>query len=404
MARPPKRLPPRPTISVNLIWQSFEPGGILAGMDTIARKRLLDMDAEWELVKGLLPGGWQAQAKPLGAVRRLRGIDSVETLLRILLVHLADGCSLKETSLRVGQAGLGKISAVGIFKRLRAAGGWLAWMAAGLWGETREAARGRHCVAVDATTICEHGETGSMYRVHWCVNLANLRCEFMALTDVHGGEKFARFPIAPGDLILGDRGYSNANGVDYVRRNGGHVLMRAHPMSLPMYGRREGEKLKVLTELKGMKIGEVREFPAWVQGHEGRWHRGRLVAVKRSLAATRREIRRRRQAMTSRERKLSKHARRLASYLLVWTSLPTSEMGPRQVLRTYRLRWQLELVFKRAKSILGLGQLPKYSDASSQAWLNGKLLVALLVEKLWQHAEHFSPWGYDLPEPAEPLA
>jgi hypothetical protein len=379
-------------------------GDILPGMDTNARKRILDIDAEWELVTGLLPSGWRDKAKELGAVRRLRGIDSVETLLRILLVHLADGCSLKETSLRVLQADMGKISAVGIFKRLRAAGCWLAWMAAGLWGEKRPIAPGRRCVAVDATTVCEHGETGSMYRVHWCVNLASLQCEFMELTDVHGGEKFARFPITKGDLIMGDRGYSNANGVDYVRRNGGHVLMRANPMSLPLLDQREGEKLNVLAELKGMKIGEVREFQAWVRGQEGRWHRGRLVAVRRSLAATRREIRRRRKAMTSRERKLGKRARKLAGYLLVWTSLPASEMGPKQVLRAYRCRWQLELVFKRAKSIMGLGQLPKYSDASSQAWLNGKLLVAMLVEKLWQHAEHFSPWGYELPEPAEPLA
>jgi hypothetical protein len=380
------------------------PGGILATMDTIARKRILDVDAEWELVKGLLPSGWQEKAKALGAVRRLRGIRSVEALLRILLVHLADGCSLKETALRVCEAGMGKISPVGIFKRLRAAGSWLAWMAAGLWGKKRVVATGRRCVAVDATTVCEHGETGSMYRVHWCVNLANLQCEFMELTDVHGGEKFARFPIAKGDLIMGDRGYSNANGVDYVRRNGGHVLMRANLMSLPMYDQRGGEKLNVLAELKGMKIGEVREFAAWVKGNEGRWHRGRLVAVKRSLAATRREIRRRRKVMKSRERKLGKRARQLAGYLLVWTSLPASEMTARQVLSAYRHRWQLELVFKRAKSIMGLGQLPKYSDASSQAWLNGKLLVAMLVEKLWQYAEDFSPWGYDLPKPAEPVA
>jgi hypothetical protein len=275
---------------------------MLVAMDTIARKRVLDVDAEWELVKGLLPIGWQEKAKQLGAVRRLRGIDSVELLLRILLVHLADGCSLKETALRVCQAGLGKISSVGIFKRLRAAGPWLAWMAVALRGEKRPVAAGRHCVAVDATTVCEHGE--------------------------------------------------------------------------------------------------VRQFQAWVKGHEGRWHRGRLVAVKRSLAATRREIRRRRKATKSRDRKLSKCARKLASYLMVWTSLPAREMGPRQVVRGYRLRWQLERVFKRAKSIMGLGQLPKYCDASSQAWLNGKLLVAMLVEKLWQYADHFSPWGYDLPEPA----
>jgi hypothetical protein len=374
-------------------------------MDTTARKRVLDVDAEWELVKGLLPGGWEEKARELGAVRRLRGIGSIEALLRILLVHLADGCSLKETALRVCQAGLGTISAVGIFKRLRTAGRWLAWMAAGLWGGKRATmATGRHWVAVDATTVCEPGETGSLYRVHWCVNLANLQCEFLELTDVHGGEKFARFPIAKDDLIMGDRGYSNANGVDHVRRNGGHVLMRANPMSLPMYGRRGGEKLNVLAKLRGMKIDEVREFQAWVKGNEGRWHRGRLVAVKRSLAATRREIRRRRKAAKSRDRRLSKRARRLASYLLVWTSVPAGEMGPRQVLGAYRLRWQLELVFKRVKSIMGLGQLPKYSQASSLAWLNGKLLVAMLVEKLWQHAEHFSPWGYDLPEPAEPLA
>jgi hypothetical protein len=70
------------------------------------------------------------------------------------------------------------------------------------------------------------------------------------------------------------------------------------------------------------------------------------VAVKRSLAATRREIRRRRKVMKSRERKLGKRARQLAGYLLVWTSLPASEMTARQVLSAYRHRWQLELVFK----------------------------------------------------------
>ncbi len=368
-------------------------------MDTSARKRILDIDAEWTLVEGLLPEGWQEKAKELGAFRRLRGIRSVQALLRMLLVHLADGCSLQETALRTGQAGLGTISSVGVFKRLRAANRWLAWLAAGLWGKKLIVA-GRRCLAVDATTVCEQGQTGSVYRVHWSVNLATLQCEFMELTDVHGGEKFARYPVGQGDLILGDRGYSNPNGVDYVRRNGGDVLMRANPMSLPLYRTRGGKRLNVLARLKGMKVAEVRAWPAWVKGCEGRWHRGRLVAVKRSREATRREIGRRRHAMQSKERKLGQRGRFLAGYLLVWTSLSVAELKARQVLRAYRRRWQLELVFKRLKSILGLGHLPKYSDPSSRAWLNGKLLVAMLVEKLWQNAEHFSPWGYRLSPPA----
>jgi hypothetical protein len=52
------------------------------------------------------------------------------------------------------------------------------------------------------------------------------------------------------------------------------------------------------------------------------------------------------------------------------------------VLEYYRLRWQIELVFKRMKSILGLGHLPKKDPISSQAWLEGKLFVGLLIERM----------------------
>jgi hypothetical protein len=372
-------------------------------MDTDARKRILDVDAEWDLVKRLLPEGWEHKARELGAVRRLRGVGSVESLLRILLLHLADGCSLVETALRCGQSGLGRISSVGIFKRLRAADRWLAWMAAGLW-RNKPVASGHRCLAVDATTVREQGQTGSLYRVHWCVDLRSLQCQFMEMTDVHGGEKMARFPIHRGDLILGDRGYSNPNGVDHVRRGGGHVLIRANPLSLPLYRKKNGRKINVIARLRGTKIGQVRVWSTWVKGPAGRWHRGRLVAVKRSRAATAREIRRRKKILQSRDRKLGRRGRILAGYFLIWTSVPARQMKARTVLRTYRYRWQLELVFKRLKSIMGLGQLPKYSDASSRAWLNGKLLVALLVERLWQNAEHFSPWGYRLQRRAKPLA
>ena len=76
------------------------------------------------------------------------------------------------------------------------------------------------------------------------------------------------------------------------------------------------------------------------------------------------------------------------------------------MLEWYRLRWQVELIFKRFKSLARLGHLPKYDDDSAQAWLYGKLLVALLVEKVLRDARAVSPWGYDV-EPAtnpQPLA
>lgn len=90
--------------------------------------------------------------------------------------------------------------------------------------------------------------------------------------------------------------------------------------------------------------------------------------------------------------------------MLLWTTLPNRELAARCGLELYRLRWQIELAIKRRKSILGLGQLPTHSDASSRAWLHGKLFVALLLERFWQEAEILSPWGYPLEASPESLA
>jgi hypothetical protein len=57
------------------------------------------------------------------------------------------------------------------------------------------------------------------------------------------------------------------------------------------------------------------------------------------------------------------------------------------------MRWQIELVFKRLKSLAQLGHVPKYDDRSSRAWVYGKLLVALLAQKLIRIGRTISPWG-----------
>ena len=61
---------------------------------------------------------------------------------------------------------------------------------------------------------------------------------------------------------------------------------------------------------------------------------------------------------------------------------------------SYRARWQIELAFKRLKSLVQLGHLKKHDEIAARAWLQGKLLVAFLVDALLVTAERISPWGY----------
>jgi SRSO17 transposase len=103
-------------------------------------------------------------------------------------------------------------------------------------------------------------------------------------------------------------------------------------------------------------------------------------------------------------RTLSRQALAAAAYVFVWTTVPSEQVSAEQVLALYRVRWQIELAFKRMKSIMGLGHLPKWADTSARAWIHGKLMIALLVERLLDEAESVSPWGYRLAASTQPLA
>jgi hypothetical protein len=359
---------------------------------------------DWEVVCQFLPPSWKDAARELGALRRARGIRDADVLLRVLMVHLVDGCSLKETALRVHQAGWCSISSVALFKRLRAAEQWLRWLAEQLW--LRQSAvitnADYRVRAVDATTVQEQGATGTDWRVHFVINLRDLQCDHFELTDVKGGETFRRIPVEQGDLLLGDRAYGTPPGINHVVSQGGAVLVRVNHKSLPLYDA-DGNKIALAKWMKPFRIGEVGELSAWVHVDDKRI-RGRLIAVKRGRQAAHYARARLHQTARKKQKHISQAAIFLAGYVYVWTTIPSRKMKSAQVLELYRVRWQIELAFKRMKSIMGLGQLPKLSDASSRAWIHGKLFVALLLERLLDAAEHFSPWGYRLETTTKPLA
>jgi hypothetical protein len=359
-----------------------------------------DLD-DWALLTRFLPAGWQEKARETGAFRRsARKFPSSEALLRTLLIHLAQGCPLKETAVRARMAGLADVSGVAVWKRLRESGEWLRWMSEEIM--RRWVARlpadilpGYRLRLVDATAISEPGATGSDWRIHYSVELSALQCDFVEVTSVRGGETFRRFPVQPGDLLVGDRVYANRAGVEHVTQRGGDVLVRMNLTSLPLETE-SGEPFLVLDKLKTLRTGEVGDWPCSAALPRGGRLDGRICAIKRSQTAT--ELARgsllRRQ--TKRGHALRPETLESSGYIFLFTTVPAERLSAAALLEVYRGRWQVELVFKRLKSLLALGCLPKHDPQGARAWLHGKILVAFLVEALLHAGESFSPWGYSI--------
>ena len=89
--------------------------------------------------------------------------------------------------------------------------------------------------------------------------------------------------------------------------------------------------------------------------------------------------------------------------MFVFTTLGADQYTPARVLELYRGRGQVELAFKRLKAILATGHLKKTDPIAAKAWLQGKLLAAVIIETLINLGERFSPWGYPLPQFASAL-
>ena len=361
------------------------------------------MDEEWAVLRSFLPAGWEDLGRSSGALKGLRKDKSAEAALRVLLLHLGCGHSLRETVVRAREAGLAELSDVALLKRLRKSSDWLHGLCVALFrerGMARAAGSGLRVRAFDATTVREPGRTGSVWRVHYSLCLSSLRCDFFEVTPTRGvgsAEYLARFPVREGDHILADRGYATAAGLRHVSAAGGRIAVRVNTGALPLRTL-EGAPFDLLAAVSGLdRAGAVGSWPVAAGGVQGR-----LCAVRKSTQAAARARKRARREARRQGSVVRPATLAYADFVIVFTTFPEQSFSAREVLEWYRLRWQVELVFKRLKSLARLGHLPKRDDDSARAWLYGKLLVALLVDKLVDHARAVSPWGYELAPPPAP--
>jgi hypothetical protein len=332
-----------------------------------------------------------------GVLKRRRAIRCASDLLRLALVWAVGGLSLRGTAAWAHLQNLAQLSDVALLKRLRQAGPWLGDLLTALLGLRWEAepleGPGYRLRLVDATTVSQPGSRGTDYRIHLGVDLSRLSIHCVEVTDAKGGESLARFAVSAGDLVVADRGYAHRRGLSAVLAAGGDFLVRINWQNLPLEDR-DSHRLDIpelLAQIQGSEMldlevrtvadakGKIPSLPA------------RLLVARKPPEAAERERRKILREASRKGRKADPRSLLAAGFLLLLVSAPRQQVSAETALELYRLRWQIEMTFKRLKGLLDLGHVPVKDPQLAQTYVMAKLLAALLLENLTRDFLAFSP-------------
>jgi hypothetical protein len=353
---------------------------------------------DWELIEANLPTGWRELGDEMGLLRERPAhmgtkIRDLGVALRLVLHQAGTSASLRATTALAAATGVAAIAAVSLHQWMKKIGPYLTVLLARMvetaafapekWG-------GLHIIVGDATTVQRPASKGTTARVHYALRLADMTPRHIEVTDEHGGETARRFRAEPGEVWLLDRCYANPPGVAAIHDRGAHIIVRFTRGTLPLYDK-AGKPIDVVSLLKDTAHrDEARQVRAFVHAGDKRIA-GRLCWLR--LPKNKVEKARRR-AMKDSDGVCSDETLFAAEFVVVFTTILT-ELTARQVLELYRARWQVELEFKRAKSIRELDRLPNFLPETIHSWICAKLLLQLISARIanssTSESESFSP-------------
>lgn len=353
----------------------------------------------WERVTQRLPGDLSQSAKQYHALMRCRGIRSAEALLKLAFLYALPDWSLRHTAMVATLLEICNISDVDLLRRLRDMDAWLGALVVQMLEQKGIPLPSQAAVRIkilDATVISKPKSRGTDWRLHLSLDLGQMRIDQVVLTDEHGGEGFGNFSLCPQDIYLADSGYTRTRGLENPLRVGAKFVTREQWNTMPVYTQ-TGEKVDIIAWLK-QTFPQGKTTPAetqvWLPTPQG-LQPVRLVACP--LPAEKTEEARRRARKKSLKKKHQPMEKNLyaVGFVILLTNLPAPAWSTEQVLELYRWRWQIELYFKRLKSLLQIDRLRAQNAHLAQTYLLTKLLAAILVDSLRSEIMQQVPGFFD---------
>lgn len=359
---------------------------------------------DWEQLTSRLAVDLKASAKAQGALKRKRKVRSAAALLRMVMAYAVLDLPLRS----VGAWGVitdeVDISDVAVMKRLQNCKKWLGWLITQLLAAQRISFEQRSGVRVclrDATVVSRPGSTGTDWRVHLSFDLGNLCVDGVEVTDARGGENLDRFTPSAGDIVVADRVHAYARSLGSVLESGADLVVRTNWQNLPLWTE-QNERLDIIAWLKeafATSTTPYQELPVALLAPQGRFNL-RLVAGQLPPEAAEQARMEKRKDSHKKGHTPDERTLFACGYTLVVTSLSADRWSAASVLGLYRTRWQIELYFKRLKSLLNFDGLRAQDPDLAQTYLLGKLLAALIIDAINNTVADIQPdWFLSITRP-----
>jgi hypothetical protein len=350
------------------------------------------VNEDWSSIVARLGGAdaLDATARATKAFLRPRQITNAVDLLRLILAYCLGKHGLRLTAAWATSMGLVDITNVALLYRLRQCGDWLAMLVGqALAGAAPKASRGRLIRVIDATTVPKKGpearKRNELWRIHSAFDLPDERFGYFELSDQQEGETLDRIPVVKGEIRIADRAYLQPDRMAKVIEAGADVVIRAGWKSARWVDA-AGNTIDIVGELRET-TADLLDRPIWIKRKGGSLLPVRLVAVRKPQQAAAEARRKARREAQRGGHTVSKQTLDAADWVILITSLKPEDFTADDVLALYRLRWRIELGFKRLKSLIGLKGPPGTTESSARPHILAHLLMILLLEPLIDELE-----------------
>jgi hypothetical protein len=353
-----------------------------------------------ELIKRM-PNGYEEACFDTKAIERKREIKSPADLMRLCLIYLVGGYSLLEISVVAKSLGIAKINDSGFLERFAKCHKWFSWIVQQIIPKAMiEYSKPKvfdayKIVAIDAGNVKEKGRSGRIFKLHYAIDLFNMCAAAYKITGQKIGETLLNFTLDKNRLVIADRAYGSLASIEHCLQAQANFVLRLKYNAFKLYNE-DGSEFNLLEKLRFVANDVAANFEVYAKLKTIGKTKLRICAVRILDDKLDKVVRKFKRNDSKRQRKTSKDALDMAKYVVVITALPKI-ISVDEIIFLYRLRWQVEVYFKRLKSIIDFGNVPLKREDSIMAWLNGKLIISLLIEQMISEVS-FSPCSNNEPQ------